>query len=44
MLPNPALDKTNASRKKGTNREIKNVCPKLEKNVRDTPKERSFRS
>jgi hypothetical protein len=36
-----ALLNSNAVRKYGTNREIKNVCPKLEKNVNETAKERS---
>jgi len=35
--PKPALDKLNSSRKNGTNSEIRNVWPKLENKVKETP-------
>jgi flagellar motility protein MotE (MotC chaperone) len=42
--PKPALDKLKSVRKKGTKSEIRKVCPKLEKKVKDKPKLSTFLS
>tara|TARA_R100000963_G_C4576065_1_gene58986 strand:- start:379 stop:531 length:153 start_codon:yes stop_codon:yes gene_type:complete len=44
MEPKAALERLKSARKKGTKSEIRNVCPKLEKKVKDNPKLRTFLS